>query len=126
MEELLIFFGTHGLWLGLIALCGVVLLGVLKYCKVFKGITNETYRKLTYLICSVGFTLIGSIIYLLCIGDFVWEAFFPLAAAVWALNQTFYNLFKTTQLNTLLTNVLNWVVEFVKKKIAEKTEKTEE
>ena len=48
MEALLTFFGEHGLWVGLIALAGIILLGTLKYCKVFKGIENETYRKLTY------------------------------------------------------------------------------
>ena len=126
MEELLAFFGTHGLWIGLIALAGLVLLGVLKYCKVFKGIANDTYRKVVYLVCSVGLSLIGCAIYLLCTGTFDWMALFPLAAAIWALNQTFYNIFKTVKINDLAVMVMNFVVDLIKNKSKEKEEEIEE
>lgn len=129
MDALLTFFSDHGLWIGLIALAGIVLLGVLKYCKVFKGIENATYRKLTYLLCSVGFSLIGCVIYMLCTSSFDWVGVFPLAAAIWTLNQTFYNIFKTTQLNDLAVKVMNWIIELIKTKTnidTDTTEKTEE
>ena len=126
MEELLNFFANHGLWFGIIALAGVILLGVLKYCKVFEKITNDTYRKVTYLLCSVGFSLIGCIIYMLCTSTFSWVSLFPLAAAIWALNQTFYNIFKTTKLNDLAVMVMNWIVNFIKTKMSKQEEEDEE
>ena len=35
MNELLIFYQTHGVGLTIIALAGVIVLGILKYAKVF-------------------------------------------------------------------------------------------
>lgn len=126
MEELLNFFVNYGLWFGVIALAGVILLSVLKYCKVFEKITNDNYRKVTYLLCSVGFSLIGCIIYMLCTSTFNWIGLFPLAAAIWALNQTFYNIFKTTKLNDLVVMVMNWIVNFIKTKMSKQEEEDEE
>ena len=126
MEELQAFFINHGLWFGTIALAGVILLGVLKYCKVFKKITNDTYRKITYLLCSVGFSLIGCVIYMLCTHCFSWVTLFPLAGSIWALNQTFYNIFKTVKLNDLVVMIMNWIVAFIKNKFTKNEEEPTE
>ena len=111
MELLLEFFKNYGLPLGLIALAGVIVLSILKYCNVFEKIENETTRHLVYCACSVGLTLIGIIIYLLCTKAWDWTFFFSLIPVVWALNQTIYNIIKVTKLE----DACKMLFDFLKK-----------
>lgn len=120
------FFSLNGLVITLIALAGIILLGILKYCKVFEKIENDTTRKMTYLICSVGLSLIGCLIYFLCRQAFEWGSYFALAGTIWALNQTAYNIFKTTKLNDLIRAVFDKIVEFIRTKFFTKEEETKE
>ena len=108
MNELIIFFNNYGLATTLIAVLGIIILGVLKYCNVFKKFEERT-RHFFYLAISVGITLIASIIYLLIIKQFQWNYFVVIAGAVYALNQTFYNIFKTTSLNELGVMILDFI-----------------
>lgn len=115
MEDILVFFQQHGLWLTLIAIFGIILLGVLKYCNVFKKF-EEKIRHLLYLVISVGISIIGSIIYLACVHqlDIVYIA--TLAGAIFALNQAFYTLYDTSTLKELLSKLVNWIKEKINKK----------
>ena len=122
MDLLLQFFANYGLAIGLIALTGVIVLGVLKYCKVFEKIENDSIRHIIYCVCSVAFTLIGITIYLLCSKAWDTTFFFTLVPVIWALNQTMYNIFKVTKLNELAVMVL----DIVKKIISSKSNSTEE
>lgn len=108
MNELLNFFTTYGLAITIIAVIGIIILGVLKYCNVFKKF-DEKKRHFLYLAISVGISLIASIVYLLIIKEFQWGNFIVIAGAIYALNQTFYNIFKTTSLNALGTMILDFV-----------------
>lgn len=47
MEEFLTFFSTYGWQLALIALAGIIILGILKYCNVFKKF-DEKIRHVLY------------------------------------------------------------------------------
>lgn len=115
MEDILVFFQQHGLWLTLIAIAGIILLGVLKYCNVFKKF-EEKIRHLLYLVTSVGVSIIGSIIYLACVHqiDIVYIA--TLAGAIFALNQAFYTLYDTSTLKELLRKFVDWIKEKINKK----------
>ena len=115
MEDILAFFQQHGLWLTLIAIAGIILLGVLKYCNVFKKF-EEKIRHLLYLVTSVGVSIIGSIIYLACVHqiDIVYIA--TLAGAIFALNQAFYTLYDTSTLKELLRKFVDWIKEKINKK----------
>ena len=115
MDEIITFFSNYGLVITLIALAGIIILGVLKYCNVFKNL-DEDKRHYLYLIISVGLSIIGTIIYLLIIGQFEMKYILSVAAAMWALNQTFYNIFKITPIKDLAIKVLDWIVEKIKKK----------
>ena len=79
MEELyemvVRFFTTYGWQLGLIALSGILLLGVLKSLGLFNKIAS-TKRKYVYVAVSVGLSITGCAIYLVIIGSFNWKAFF--------------------------------------------------
>ena len=117
MEELVVFFANYGLWITLIAIVGIAGLGVMKYCNLFKKI-DETKRHYIYLLISVGFSVIATAIYLAAVGTFEWNYFLAVSAAMYALNQTFYAIFKVTPVNKMATMVLDWVVKFAKSKFA--------
>lgn len=115
MEDILAFFQQHGLWLTLIAIAGIILLGVLKYCNVFKKF-EEKIRHLLYLVTSVGVSIVGSIIYLACVHqiDIVYIA--TLTGAIFALNQAFYTLYDTSTLKELLKKFVDWIKGKINKK----------
>lgn len=126
MENLINFFTAYGLAITLIALAGIVILGILKYCNLFKKL-EEKKRHYIYLTISVGLSLIGTAIYLLVVGQFEFDYFLLIASAIYALNQTFYNIFKITPINTLFRKILDFLFKAAeekvnKEKIPDKTE----
>ena len=126
MENLINFFTAYGLAITLIALAGIVILGILKYCNLFKKL-EERKRHYIYLTISVGLSLIGTAIYLLVVGQFEFNYFLLIASAIYALNQTFYNIFKITPINTLFRKILDFLFKASeekvnKEKIPDKTE----
>ncbi len=114
MEALTIFFKSYGLPITLIAFVGVVVLGVMKYCNLFTKI-EEKYRHYLYIIISVAASVIGTMIYLACVGMFDINYIITIAGAIWALNQTFYNIFKVTSINELCAKVLDWIAALFRK-----------
>ena len=129
MEEsiglLVEFFKTNGLVLTIIAIVGIVILGVLKYCNLFKKI-DESKRHYIYLGISVGFSIIATIIYLACIQQLTFTYVYTVAAAIYALNQTFYAVFKITPVNKVVAKVLTLLLGLFKKKVPEAIEEAEE
>ena len=113
-QPLIDFFAAYGWQTGLIALAGVIVLGILRYCKAFEKLGDDSTRHLIYCASSVGLTLIGIAIYLLCT-QWNWAAFLALAPVVWALNQTMYNLFKVTKLNDLVKKIVDLIKKFILK-----------
>ena len=109
MEELVKFFGQYGLPVGLIALAGVILLGILKYCNAFTKFKEED-RHVLYLLCSVGFSAIGSAIYLAVTNTFDVKYFTTLLVAIYALNQAFYSIFKNTSFQDFMAKLLDRLI----------------
>lgn len=109
MEELTVFMQTYGWQLALIALIGIVILGVLKYANVFSGIDN---RKPVYFCISVGISAIGAGVYLIITGAFNVSYLVTVTVAIYGLNQTMYAVYETTTLRDLLKKVF----EFLKNK----------
>ena len=112
MEELLTFLQTYGWQLALIALAGVIILGILKYCKVFDKF-EEKLRHFFYLLVSVGISIVGSIIYLACVHQLDVVLVFTLAGAIFALNQAFYTIYDTTSLRSLLKKIWTWIKSLI-------------
>lgn len=108
MEELVVFLTNYGWQLALIALAGIIILGVLKYCNVFSKF-DEKIRHVFYLLISVGISVIGAIIYLACMKSLTVEYAFAVATAILALNQTFYAIYDTTTLKDLIAKLLDWI-----------------
>ncbi len=119
IEQVVVFATANGWQIGLIALLGIVLLGVLKYCDVFKKIDKEK-RKPIYFAISVGASLVGTIVYLLIIKQFNWEYIIGLTGVIYGLNQTAYTFFENTKLRDLAVKLLDWIVSLFKKKVVEK------
>lgn len=108
MEELVVFLQSYGWQLALIALAGIIILGVLKYCNVFSKF-DEKIRHVFYLLISVGISIIGSIIYLACVGSLTVEFAFAVSAAILALNQTFYTIYSNLGLKELFLKLIDWI-----------------
>lgn len=117
MDDLILFFNARGLILTILAVIGIVLLAALKYCGVFKKF-EEKSRHYLYLGISVGFSVLATWIYLLCTHAFTFGYMFGISAAIYGLNQTFYNIFKVTPINKLIDVVIAKVVELVQKFIS--------
>lgn len=125
MDQTIDFFLTYGFPLTGIAVLGIIILGVLKYCNVFKKIA-EKWRHYIYLGISVGISLIGAAVYLLIVKQFTAGYFFAIAAAILTLNQVWYNIFKITPVNELAAKGLDIIVNFFKKKLGIHAEETPE
>lgn len=108
MEELIVFLSNYGLYITLIAIVGIAVLGVMKYCNLFKKI-DETKRHYIYLLISVGFSVVATAIYLAIIRGFEWDYFLAISVAMFALNQTFYSIFKVTPINKLFVTILDLI-----------------
>ena len=114
MEQMMLFFQQYGWQLALIALVGVIILGVLKYANVFSKIDKEK-RKPIYFAISVGFSLIATLVYLLIVGQFEINYFLTITCAIYALNQAMYAIYETTGLRDLMCKLLDLVSEHLKK-----------
>lgn len=112
MDELLVFLQDYGWQLALIALAGIIILGVLKYCNVFKKLDEEA-RHVLYLVISVGLSVVGSIIYLACIHQLTVGGAFAIAGAILALNQAFYAIYANTPLKELGKKLIEWIKNLI-------------
>ncbi|MDD6995101.1 MAG: hypothetical protein SPH68_08350 [Candidatus Borkfalkiaceae bacterium] len=125
MDILMEFISTYGLgWITLFAVIGIVLLGIMKYCNLFKKIA-EGSRHYIYLAISIGFSVVATLIYLLIAGQFTWVMFIGVVVAVFALNQTFYNIFKVTPVNRLFAKILDFLKALYEKHEENKVIETE-
>lgn len=125
MEELRQFLQSYGTVLTGIAVTGIVLLGILKYCAVFARLPEEK-RHYLYLFLSVGFSAGLSALALVLRGGFNLRFFLSLSAATLALNQTFYNIFKATPLCVLAEKLFAFLRQYAEKPDAKKAEKEKE
>ena len=114
MSELVNFFTKNGLQLTLIAILGIAILGVLKYICLFKKLP-EKYRHLIYLTISVGFSFIASAIYMKIQHNFELSSYIALCGMIYALNQTFYNVFKITNINKFIENLIDFITDNIEK-----------
>lgn len=108
MNELLTYLSTYGWILTLIAIAGIFLLGILKYCNAFAKL-NEAARHCIYMLIAAGFSVIASVIYLKCTNALNTSSFFAIAGAIFALDQTFYALFKVTKIKDVFKMLLDFI-----------------
>ena len=124
MNDLLIFFQNYGLPITLIALLGIAVLGTLKYCNIFSKL-EEKYRHWTYIVISVAISIIGTVSYLAITKQLEFNYIISVSVALFALNQTFYNIFKVTSINQLGIRILD-IIKVLWNKIKEVKNKNHE
>lgn len=116
MEQMVFeFFKQYGWQLTLIALSGIIILGVLKFFNVFKKVPEDK-RKYVYAGISSGFSIIAGVVYLAVTHALNWAAFGVAAVAIYTLNQTLYSVYETYGLRTLLQKFGNVFINLVAKK----------
>lgn len=123
MEQMINFYAQYGWQLALIALLGIIILGVLKYANAFTNVDKEK-RKPIYFAISLGFSVVASAVYLLTIGQFTIAYMIAVATATYALNQAMYAVYETTKLRDLVVKVLEHLFNKKKETDSEKTEES--
>lgn len=120
MEELQIFFTQYGLSQTVIAIAGLLLLGILKYRGAFARL-EEKKRHICYLCFSVGFSVLLSALVLFIRHEWQMSLFLSLATATLTLNQSFYSLYKATSLEKLTPKILSFLMKKAKENSHEKS-----
>lgn len=115
METMIIeFFEAYGWKLTLIALSGIIILGILKMLHVFDKIPKN-YRKYIYAGISSALSIVAAAIYLRLTNGFLWGTFGVCAAAIYALNQVAYALYENTGLRAAFRKIGNMVIALFKR-----------
>lgn len=120
MEEMILqFVATYGWQLGLIACSGIIVVGVLKFFKVFNKI-DKNKRKYVFAGISAGISIIASAIYLVIISAFNWAGFGVIAGAIYTVNQALYTVYENTGLRALVRKLGDLFIHFIAGKELEK------
>lgn len=125
MDDLVNFYNLNGIILTLIAIVGIIILGILKYAGVFKKLP-EKKRHIVYMAISVAISIIGGVVYMVCTKTYTLDDCFRYISNIFALNQTFYNIFKATTIDKLFETLLNKLAKKSAKKETEEIEEIEE
>ena len=107
-------FCNYGVAIMCIALAGIVILGILKYCNVFKKL-EEKYRHYAYLGISIALSVIGSVIYLACTHQLTFSIVCSLATLIFGLNQAAYAIYANTPIKELFIKVLDAIKKLIHK-----------
>ena len=107
-------FCNYGVVIMCISLAGIVILGILKYCNVFKKL-DEKYRHYAYLCISIALSVIGSIIYLACVHQLTFSIVCSLATVIFGLNQAAYAIYANTPIKELFIKVLDTIKKLIHK-----------
>ena len=107
-------FCNYGVAIMCIALAGIVILGILKYCDVFKKL-EEKYRHYAYLSISIALSVIGSVIYLACVHQLTFSIVCSLAILIFGLNQAAYAIYANTPIKELFVKVLDAIKKLIHK-----------
>lgn len=107
-------FCNYGVAIMCIALAGIVILGILKYCDVFKKL-EEKYRHYAYLSISIALSVIGAVIYLACVHQLTFSIVCSLAILIFGLNQAAYAIYANTPIKQLFVKVLDAIKKLIHK-----------
>lgn len=114
MKTIIEFFVNYGAVLGLLAFSGMVLLGILKKCGVFKKV-KEDYRKYVYFACSCVLSIIACTIYILAINSFEIVEYLIMCAGVISLTLTAYGIYENTGARVLWNKFVDFMIKVIKK-----------
>ena len=107
-------FCNYGVAIMCIALAGIVVLGILKYCNVFKKL-EEKYRHYAYLGISIVLSVVGSVIYLACVHELTFSTVCSLTTVIFGLNQAAYAIYANTPIKELVVKILDEIKKLIHK-----------
>lgn len=106
------FFTDYGLVLGVLAVASILVLGILKFFKVFDKIPDD-YRKYVYMGVATVLCAVSSLIYLTATDSFNWTVFGTLTGAVWGANQLMYSAYESYGVRALVKKIGTYIVTLV-------------
>ena len=107
-------FCNYGVAIMCIALAGIIVLGILKYCNVFKKL-EEKYRHYAYLGISIALSVVGSVIYLACVHELTFSTVCSLTTVIFGLNQAAYAIYANTPIKELVVKILDEIKKLIHK-----------
>ena len=107
-------FCNYGVAIMCIALAGIIVLGILKYCNVFKKL-EEKYRHYAYLGISIVLSVVGSVIYLACVHELTFSTVCSLTTVIFGLNQAAYAIYANTPIKELVVKILDEIKKLIHK-----------
>lgn len=114
MEQILIFIAQYGLPVFVIASCSILLIGILKLCKVFDKISNKNIKKLIYYILNVVLSFVGAAIYYAAF-KIGFESYLVFCLTQVGATTTLYATYENFGVRKLVQIGLAWVASWFKK-----------
>ena len=108
MEQILAYIESYGLPVFVIATCIILLIGILKVCKLFDKIENKNVKKFIYYALDVALAFGGAAIYF-AIFKLNWAEYVMFSAAQVSATTTLYAIYENFGVRKLVQILLNWV-----------------
>ena len=114
MEQILEFISQYGLPVFIIASCSILLIGILKLCKVFNKISNKSIKKLIYYILNVVLSFGGAAIYYAAF-KIGFNSYLIFCLTQVSATTTLYAIYENFGVRKLVQIGLAWVTSWSKK-----------
>ena len=114
MEQILDFISQYGLPVFVIASCSILLIGILKLCKVFNKISNKNVKKLIFYILNVVLSFGGAAIYYAAF-KVGFESYLMFCLTQVSATTTLYAIYENFGVRKLVQIGLAWVASWSKK-----------
>ena len=114
MEQILEFISQYGLPVFVIASCSILLIGILKLCKVFNKISNKNIKKLIYYISNVVLSFGGVAIYYAAF-KIGFNSYLMFCLTQVSATTTLYAIYENFGVRKLVQIGLAWVTSWSKK-----------
>lgn len=114
MEQILDFISQYGLPVFVIASCSILLIGILKLCKVFNKISNKNIKKLIYYILNVVLSFGGAAIYYAAF-KIGFNSYLMFCLTQISATTTLYAIYENFGVRKLVQIGLAWVTSWSKK-----------
>lgn len=114
MGQILDFITKFGLAVFVIASCSIILIGILKLCKVFSKIENKNVKKLIYYILNVVLSFGGAAIYF-AIFKISFESYIMFSVTQIGATTTLYAIYENFGVRKLVQIGLTWIASWFKK-----------
>ena len=114
MEQILEFISQYGLPVFVIASCSILLIGILKLCKVFNKISNKNIKKLIYYTLSVVLSFGGVAIYYASF-KIGFNSYLIFCLTQVSATTTLYAIYENFVVRDLVQIGLTWVASWFKK-----------